>query len=505
MADIPKEKVPSAQLKARLDGWLDRKGLLGNPFEHWSAEDDLNLPEYFMDIGNFTEFLRLNMPCAVFARRGCGKTAQRQMVAMECRPLNGASLQLAVSYTFNGFEQVLESVNYQIDQVHPLHHVNALLTLCITALANEAKRSAEIQCALENVDVAPRFATFITHFTPNLAEPPIVAPMDRLKGLDSVSLLKEFSALIRDVGLESCIIMVDGIDEFINTASDPVDAVKFLAPLMGTLSIIECPGVIFKFFLPEEMEQFIRGQKWFRADRFHIVSIEWSKDDLWELIGQRLYCHSKRRPRYEDLAELCDDELGEVIKEQLTVVINGLPRNALIIADQLLRYHCQSPNPPEQIGLKTWNETRSWWLQTYDQEEKTHHEKPNGKPDEISFVAKIGHPLLRVEPEKGFIWVGEDEIRSQIKAKEYSLLLCLYRHSPEFCSKELIAEEAWPEAKSSKYVSDQAIAASAARLRKVLRKKAPDTDYIETAKGKLRKEGSYRLLPHGFDKEKYEE
>jgi hypothetical protein len=499
MADIRKKKINSTQAIARLDGWLDRRGLLGNPFEHWNAEDDLNLPDYFIDIGNFSEIFRLTMPCVVFAQRGCGKTAQRQMVAMECRPLRADSLQLAVSYTYNGFEQVLESVNYEIEQVNPLHHVNALLTICTNALANEAKRSTEIQSALENADIALRFGAFISHYTPHLADASIAASMNRLEDVGSIGLLKEFSSLIRDIGLESCIILVDGIDEFINTASDPADAVKFLAPLLGTLSIIECPDIIFKFFLPEEMEPILRTQKWFRADRLHIVSIVWSKDDLWNLIGQRLYRFSKRRPRYEDLAELCDDELGGVIKEQLTAVVD-LPRNALILADKLLRYHCRQPNPTEQITLKIWKEAKIWWLQTHGKEEKSPHEKHNGKLDDAALIEEPSHPLLRVEPEKGFVWVGKDEIRSQIKAKEYSLLLCLYRHNPEFCTKEMIAEEAWPEALSSKGVSDQAIAASIARLRKALRKKAPNSDYIETAKGASRVEGGYRLLPKGLEK-----
>ena len=71
----------AAQPATQLDSWLAQRGLKGNPFEKSTADHDQELPNYFVDIGGFDELLRQTQPCIVFAERGCGKTAQRQMLA----------------------------------------------------------------------------------------------------------------------------------------------------------------------------------------------------------------------------------------------------------------------------------------------------------------------------------------------------------------------------------------------------------------------------------------
>ena len=494
----------NGQPTASLDRWLERMDLKGNPFGQQNAEGDLDLPAYFIDVGNFDEFLQLLSPCVVFAQRGCGKTAQRQMVAAHCRPLKIDSLRLAVPYTYSGFERVLESVNYNIEQVHSLHHVNALLYLGLTALVGEAKRDAKIQGSLESADVAPRFAAYIARFAPHLADVLTTEASSTLDGFSSVELLQGFSILARDTGLEGCIVLVDGLDEFAHTASDPALAVRFLAPLLGTLSLLECPGLAFKFFLPEELEPVLRLTKWFRTDRLHIVPIAWKEGDLLALIGQRLTHFSQRELPYEDLAQLCRDELAEVINRELATLAGALPRNALILTDMLLRGHCQQPDPPERIALETWKQVKESWLRDHGSnfvvKEATPDKQLSTFISDQPHLSRSEHPLLRVDDDKGFVWLGEHEIRDKIKAKEYSLLRCLYRHNPEVCSKEKIAEEAWPEASVSEAVSDQAIAACIARLRRVLWKFAPDSSHIETVRGRQRSEGGYRLHPRGLDR-----
>src|SRR3990172_8197339 len=89
-----------------LERWLNRRGLRQNPFEAPNAGQDVNLPKYFVDVGRFDELLRLTDPCVVFARRGCGKTAHRQMLAAECRPSKRDNTRLAIIFSYSGFEQV---------------------------------------------------------------------------------------------------------------------------------------------------------------------------------------------------------------------------------------------------------------------------------------------------------------------------------------------------------------------------------------------------------------
>ena len=494
------------QAETSLDQWLARRGLRGNPFERWNAEQDQDLPSYFVDIGGFDELLHRTEPCVVFAQRGCGKTAQRQMLTAHCRPLKGDSPRLAVAYTYSGFERAIRSANDDIEQTRPIHHVSALLYLGLTALTDGAAHDSEVQSALTSPDVASRLAAYVGRFAPHLVDTSTDGMSSALDSFGSLDLLQGFSELVKGAGLESCVVLVDGLDEFPLTASDPAKAVAFLAPLLGTLSLIECPGWAFKFFLPQRLEPTLRTCSWFRVDRLHISRIAWKKSNLSDLTKQRLAHFSHREPPYEDLAQLCEDKLAQVINEELTSLAQGLPRAVLILANMLLQSHCQQSNPPELIALETWEQVKEKWrdhrVDFVMEERSLDAQQPKAAEPILSPVLdESDRPVLRIEEEKGLVWLGEREIRSKINPKDYSVLVCLYRHKSDVCSKDLIAQEAWAE-EEIEGISDQAIAASIARLRKVLRQLAPDKDYIETVRGKRRTEGGYRLHPEGFETSK---
>ena len=489
---------------ASLDRWLAERGLQGNPFERWNAEHDQDLPNYFVDIGGFDELLRLTEPCIVFAKRGCGKTAQRQMLAAHCRPLKRDSQRLAVVYTYSGFEQALGGANDDVGRMRPIHHVSALLNLGLSALEDEVSQDTEVQSALTGPDAASRLEAYAARFAPHLSVASATGPSSALDKLGSLALLQGFTQLIRDAGLESCVVFLDGLDEFPLTADDPAQAVAFLAPLLGTLSLIECPGLAFKFFLPQELEPTLRVCGWFRVDRLHIFRIAWNESSLLALIKQRLIHFSQRKPPYEDLGQLCEDELAQVINSELVALAEGSPRAALILANMLVQSHCQQSGPPDLITLKTWKQVKARW-QVRRNDFVMKGRGPDVQPKAAEPVpapvsAAPVYPVLHVDEEKRLIWLGERDITSEIRGlQDYRVLVCLYRHQDRICTKDLLAEKAWPEAEKKEGVSDEAIAASIARLRKVLRRLALNREYIETVRGKRRPEGGYRLHPEGFE------
>jgi hypothetical protein len=102
---------------------------------------------------------------------------------------------------------------------------------------------------------------------------------------------------------------------------------------------------------------------------------------------------------------------------------------------------------------------------------------------------------LRVDLNRQRVWLGSYDITAGISAQDYQMLACLYRYRDRACSKDLLASEAWPVSITDG-VTDQAIAASIARLRRTLRKYAgADQDYIETIRG-----FGYRLHSEGFER-----
>ena len=196
-----------------LDRWLARKGLRANPFQRWNAEHDQDLPNYFVDIGGFDELLHLAEPCVIFAPRGCGKTAQRQMLASQCRPYKRDSPWLAMAYTYSGFERALDSADSEIRRMRPIHYVSALCHLGLIALVDEASRDSRIHNALADPGVAPRLTAYVTRFAPHLAGASTTGLACALDGLGSLELLQGFSRLVKDAGVESCVVLVDGVDE----------------------------------------------------------------------------------------------------------------------------------------------------------------------------------------------------------------------------------------------------------------------------------------------------
>lgn len=491
----------TVSLDISLDRWLDQRGLQKNPFAVWNAERDLELPGYFVDMGQFDELLRLTEPCVVFARRGCGKTAQRQMLAAQCRPLHSDSPWLAVIYTYAGLEQALAAASYDATQLQATHHVAALLRQGLIALEGEAKRDPKVRTALSHPNAASRLNAYLERYAPHLVAHSSPGAASNLDALTTVELMQGLVVLIKAANLDLGIVLVDGLDEFLLTATDSAQTVALLAPLLGTLPLIECPGLAFKFFLPQEIEPVLRDHQWFRPDRLRIFRIAWQESDLQNLIGQRLTYFSEKGDRaYTRLGQLCQDELANLVDEELAKLAEGLPRGALILADMLLRAHCEQPGPPERIAPETWEAVKARWPVLRAELLET---RPSGLSPEQVPAAKEAQQPLRPEPSPsewpalvvdkttGCVWLGEHEITKEIRAQDFRVLACLYRNQKAVCSKDLLVEQAWPDALGG--VSDQAIAASIARLRRNLGQSSPHEGYIETVTGR-----GYRLHPKGF-------
>ena len=385
---------------------------------------------------------------------------------------------------------------FPTQRVRELSSTNAMFGFGLMQAMGQ--RLMEAENRLEQVafnNVASRLAAYVDCFAPHLAAASIVGTSGAgisgaLASLTSPELVQGFSELVRGAGLESCVVLVDGLDEFPRTANDPDQAVALLAPLLGTLSLIENPGLAFRFFLPQELEPTLRDRGWFRVDRLHISRIAWKDSKILALIRQRLTHFSDREPPYEDVAQLCTDELARLINDELVALATGSPRAALILGNMLLQSHCQQPNPLELIALETWRQVKTQWPAHREdfvmEEGYTTDVRPEGaRPGDA--------PVLRIEEERHLVWLGSHDITSEIGLQDYRVLVCLYQYQDRVCTKDLLVETAWPQA-TKEGVADQAIAASIARLRRMLRQYAQGVEYIETIRGH-----GYRLHPGGIE------
>ncbi|MEW5872804.1 MAG: winged helix-turn-helix domain-containing protein [Chloroflexota bacterium] len=494
------QQLPAIGASTRLDRWLVDRGFLGNPFEYSNAEYEQKLPGYFIDAGGFDEFIQTTSPCVIFAGRGCGKTAYRQMLAAQCRPAQKDSSFIGINYAASSFERALIQAGSQLNQVNAAHHIDALLYSAVNILADEARDDKVTQNALEKTGAMLRMQVYLERYAPHKAstrrrkaELPIA--LDHLAPLE---LLQDFARLLKQAGLKSGVVLVDGLDEFPSTANNPTETLKLLMPLLGTLPLIECPGWVFKFFLSKELETSLYSCGWFRADRLRIYHITWSATLLQNLVKQRLTYFSRRRPPYESIAQLCEDDLAQSVDQDLVELSTISPRATLTLANMLFQEHARQPGLPERISLATWNEVKKQWEQRgLDfSSNVTLADARENLPGDSPHDVEPEPPTLRIE--RGFVWLGDQEIRNQINPQDYSVLACLYKYQPNICTKDLIAKEAWG---TSEGVSDEAIAVSIRRLRVIFKYIAPGRQYIETFRGKKREEGGYRLWPLGTAKE----
>jgi DNA-binding winged helix-turn-helix (wHTH) protein/predicted phosphodiesterase len=495
---------------SKLETWLSQWGLRQNPFSKWTAtqEDEKDLSGYFVDThGLFDELMETNAPCVLLAARGQGKTAYRKTLASHCRPIDRNSQTLAITHVFFSLDRVLRSADGVFCQIEAGHHIDELLRQGLSAIQAEAEQDSRIKNALEQPYVASRLASYQARYAPHLVPDSAGEPIADLENLTPLELLLGFASLVQNAGFRQCVILIDEVDEFPETAASPTGQIALLSPLLGTLPLIECPGLAFKFFLPLEVESTLRAQEWFRPGRLRICRIEWDNQALQRLISQRLTYFSARGDRvYTELSQLCEDQLAESIDEELIHLAEGRPRWAIVLADMLLRTHSRQEDPPVQIPQETWNSVQTEWPTRRD--DLLRDEKgltapqletalaEAGRPVVPRVQASLGWPILRLDKERGRVWLGDQELTSEINPQDYRVLNCLYEHQDRVCIKSLLIEEAWPEV-AEDGVTDQTITASIARLRRVLGQNSPEAGYIETIRGR-----GYRLHPDGFEASK---
>jgi hypothetical protein len=346
---------------SELERWLASRGLRGNPFGRRSADQDQELPKYFVDIGGFDEMLRAQGPCFVFAGRGCGKTAQRQMLAAQCRPADRTSTRLAIPYTHASFGPLLDKANDALDDLEPMDHVATLLTTAIKIVTEmQATGPRLLHSPTVAATVSKELSELESHLAPHLHRERGGAGAHN-GGLTALDALEKFAALVQVFGIKTCVVLVEGLDESLKTAGRPVQTAAFLAPLLGTPPLIECPGWAFKFYLPWELKPVLYNCPWFHAERLQSLSASsWDENLLSQLLRERLIHHSLRQPPYEDLAQLCEDDLAPVIDIELVSLADS-PRAALYLSNALLQAHAAQAPPPERIAADTWERVKEWW------------------------------------------------------------------------------------------------------------------------------------------------
>ena len=437
--------IGQSDYSRKLWRWLERWGFVDDPFALYQAEEEhRHLPKFFVDRPYLHEILgdpSRPQPAFLFAERGDGKTATREMVAYECTHAGFRRRALAVEYY--DFAPLLNQVQ-AVGQLTLRNHIKAIGRNVIKALAEDIPA---VYYDLLGETEQSLLLGFVTHFGDPISQlklrqiikcEPVQLDWDILSSLET---LETVAALIVQLGqapdarYQALYILIDRIDE---TSAGRNAAISLLAPLLSEGTILQAANVAWKFFLPLEIIEQLQTMPAWRPDRLSIQKVSWDEKALKEVIEQRLRYYSEGRvERFEDL---CESRIKTSSVERLIRASNGSPRALLRLCRAMIHLHIER-SETALLNRDDLFETLTDIGHQLDLERNPTLLRQN-----------VPSQLIPSEPPNtgmyldsgGHVWVDGALLSPPLSDLEFRLLKTLYQYSPEIVSHQSLIEAVWP-------------------------------------------------------------
>ncbi|EFO81858.1 hypothetical protein OSCT_0255 [Oscillochloris trichoides DG-6] len=467
--------------------WLQAQGFTANPFEVWQADEEGidNLNRYFVRPDIFDAVRgqsNAQQSVVLFAPRGAGKSALRQLVANECRNDQDHPA-LVVELTNYDWAKKVGSVSSEdyrllltrlatshlwhtpqrIDALrdHPMHLVR------LHALTHwSARRRSEYPPPLTLADeVSSQLASRLhlpADSTPQQLVEHIVA---EYREGELVETLRDLVTICKIVGYSALIYTIDRVDEDDVTESNWDAALDLIKPLFN-LHLLEIPNLAFKFFLPDQLQPVMRdrGVATRMPNRPRSYALTWNTEQLSTILRLRLEASSRDRfgpPRIRNFADLCDGVSDA--HTWLTKASQGLPRNLIRMARMLIESHCNTTdNEGSLIRAELFEQqlaVSSTALGNEPSERAVHDaafssvmnvvgatsvvlssetdEQSSSTLQQIPEPSTESIPPLRIES-NGMIWLGERRIQGRISRISRLILEYLWAHRDQYVTRETL-------------------------------------------------------------------
>jgi len=349
-----------------------RHGFKSDPFSSTNAETEEELQEYFVPPPYFATVLgdpKAPASNVVFAPRGAGKTAQRRMIENQSADQSGY-----LCVTYDSFDVGGAGVLHKPTLEGHLVEICRLMTVGILErLTNateadklDARQKAvvkaagdlflarlsalEYEQALKSVKSFGQKASDFWHKYGGVVAVGIAALM-RKAGLDPVQLPDDLQAatlspdgsaryfyvellkICKTLGWTSVYFLIDKVDETPTTSTNADAAFNLIRPLLVDLPTIEAPGAAFKFFLWDQTEDSFRAGGG-RPDRVHVVTLNWSVNELELMLKRRLLAFSDGKVESFNALLCADAELDA--HRLLAYLANGSPRDMIRMAASIV-------------------------------------------------------------------------------------------------------------------------------------------------------------------------
>jgi len=457
LAKLLSNTVPVSNVEE--NEWFKHVDLRSNPFKYLIAEEDAELfpclvqPKFLRPVerrirgdGDVSRWI-------IFANKGYGKTALRQMIAHNRYPLKTQDDVLCIVCDLDALEDVVSYAGNSLETLDVVHYIRVLQEL-----------------TLHSVETTPEhYNTFSKFISSSSLQKP------HFPDINARQEFKALTEIVRQQGFRYLLCLLDQVDEVFTVKAKPENMVQLLEPLMR-LSLQAIPGVAFRYFLPEDLEPLMQAQhQTFRLDRYDVIRMEWTAEDLQRLVVQRLSQFSTDQPNaYTSLGQLCapSGNFGEPIDQALIRLAEGSPRATVWLANRLIEFHCRAENPPRFIQPKTWEQVKAaWWT--------------SGRNQLFGSLSQSKGFALQ----GGRIYFQGHEIA--LSKKYDALLRCLIRKGGGICSKAELIRAAWPD-DDPEGVSNSALSEAIRRMKAELEKLGCDPEWISSVRGR-----GYRLREPG--------
>lgn len=382
--------------------WISYMGFERFPFDRPEAgNEEFAQPEFlstcFVQPRNFERFLGTPdspVTALMFAARGIGKTACRVMVDFYCQT---GSLSMdetgEPNYVLSIPHINLHQVAFRARQlgaphVQVEHHAQEILNRAMPVFTDLVARRPQIYQAV--VDLSPsrkrdlswlivRYSAYLNAIQAGFLQGLGVAAPSEVAGdtllaaveaqretISALDHLAQWAELMRLVKIKATYILVDGIDEFDETAGDPAAAFQIVRPMLTSLPLMDgTPHLALKIFLPDSVEGLVRGDSAIRLDRGFVTEyLVWSEDDLIQILRRRLKALVSEAYRHQDRVDvgfdsLCVPELRGQIENDLITVAQRNPRHLMILCGLIVKHHCQADvmeqDDPYQLNRADWD------------------------------------------------------------------------------------------------------------------------------------------------------
>jgi hypothetical protein len=309
------EKVEERWLRTAKPGavedWLKAfpSPLEYNPFGATTAEADAFLNRHFFDHPVYRQLLDYgSQSVAVFADPGNGKTSCRWMFksSLESPP------NLVVEYT--NFGELMRDV----DKISVEDHVRGIL--------QQASALLGIKWASLSL--------------------PSGAWQEQVKQLLGNA---------RGKGYTTIYVLVDNVDGYAETQSNPRIAELLIRHLVGNSDLLDTANLYFTFYLPLFLKERLLEYGGFTTGRIKIVDMVWGEDLLHKVTEARLQAASSYRSKVDSLMAFTSGQWPITLDSLLVEQVQGSLRRLIILANMLFQHRAQtwyeSGKSPEELYI----------------------------------------------------------------------------------------------------------------------------------------------------------